>query len=216
MKKHELTLDILGFTVAVICAAVFRWEARDVIWGLWVSSLCVGYAYIVTAVAAPVVRAKGIERVVVALGGLFMLAFFTFHFGMFHFVHGVFLNTFFPLVPKGKGFPNIFAMLGAALASYWGIVAASFISRVSEFPFRGDGLNPKDKMMKPYANVIRMHILIFVFAGLHAARLQRFALFPILAFYFVPWGALIKYFKAKREARRKAAASDEARDGGAA
>jgi len=41
---------------------------------------------------------------------LFGLAFFTVHFGGFHFVHSVFLSVFFPLNPGGPvqhGFPNL-------------------------------------------------------------------------------------------------------------
>ena len=31
------------------------------------------------------------------VGGLFLLAFFTVHFGLFHFVHSMFVNQFFPI-----------------------------------------------------------------------------------------------------------------------
>ena len=35
------------------------------------------------------------------VGGLFLLGFFTLHFGGFHFVHSVFLNAFFPITECG-------------------------------------------------------------------------------------------------------------------
>ncbi|MFM1850517.1 MAG: hypothetical protein RIS54_201 [Verrucomicrobiota bacterium] len=42
---------------------------------------------------------------VIGAGVLSTLVFFTFHFGMFHFVHSVFLNHFFPIVKWNDGFP---------------------------------------------------------------------------------------------------------------
>ena len=35
-----------------------------------------------------------------------------------------------------------------------------------------------------------MHLLIFVFAGLHMADLSRLAIIPVLAAYFFPWKAM--------------------------
>ncbi len=36
-----------------------------------------------------------------------------------------------------------------------------------------------------------MHLLIFVFAGLHVAGLSRLAIYPVLAAYFFPWKAVL-------------------------
>jgi hypothetical protein len=44
-----------------------------------------------------------------------------------------------------------------------------------------------NSMIAPYANVIRMHVLIFVFAGLHIMNLGGLAVYPVLAAYFFPW-----------------------------
>jgi hypothetical protein len=123
-----------------------------------------------------------------------MLAFFTVHFGMFHFGYSVFLNLFFPLLDQeamsGSIRPaNLFAILGAALRLSWPLVLMTVISRLRSFPFSGVDLSSKDAFMTPYASVVKMHILIFVFAGLHAAGLSRLAIYPVLAFYFFPWGA---------------------------
>jgi len=199
MQKRDVVLDGLAFAVTVVLAAWLRWEAGDLIWGLWVSSLCVGYAYIVATIVMAVVQAEGVGRVVMGGAGLFMLAFFTVHFGMFHYVHSVFLNGFFPLVPKGQGFPKLPTVLATALRQYWPIVAATFVSRWTDFPFRKKvSLSGQDTMMKPYANVIRMHLLIFVFAGLHAAGLSSFAIYPVLIAYFFPWGALLRRVRGKQ------------------
>ncbi len=198
MTKRDVVLDGLAFAATVVLAAWLRWEAGDLIWGLWVSSLCVGYTYIVTTIVMSVVQAEGAARIAMAGGGLFMLAFFTVHFGMFHFVHSLFLNGFFPLVEEGEGFPNLAAILGTALRSYWPIVAATFVSRWTDFPFRQKiKLSGHATMMMPYANVIRMHLLIFVFAGLNAAGLSNYAIYPVLIAYFFPWGAMLRRVRGK-------------------
>jgi len=190
-----LARDLIAFVGTVAAVMFFDWKAKDVIWGLWICSLTFGYTTIVVTIFAPALRMGGVAGVALAVGGLFLLAFFTVHFGMFHFVHGVFLNSFFPLVGEGKGFPNGFLLIGSALTNYWPMVLATFISRFSDLPFGGGSVIGKGNanggaaFMKPYANVIRMHLLIFVFAGLHAARMSDLAIYPVLLFYFFPWSA---------------------------
>lgn len=193
--KKELVRDLIAFVGTVAAVMFFDWKAKDVIWGLWICSLSFGYTTIVVTIFAPAIRAGGGAGALMAFGGLFLLAFFTVHFGMFHFVHGVFLNSFFPLVGESKGFPSPLVLIGASLAAYWPMVLATFLSRFSDLPFDGKNvLMDKGKaggqaFMKPYANVIRMHLLIFVFAGLHAANLSDLAIYPVLLFYFFPWSA---------------------------
>jgi hypothetical protein len=200
----DAVLDVFAFAAMVVFASALRWQARDVIWGLWTSSLCVGYAYIVTSIVAGVLRVEGAGRILAALGGLGLLAFFTFHFGMFHFVHSMFLNGFFPLVEGDGGFPSILAILAKALESYWPLVAATVVSRLSDFR-PSDGLFGRDAFAKPYGNVVRMHVLIFVFAGLQAADLSRLAIYPVLALYFFPWGGFVRAIRRGQARRRETA-----------
>ena len=54
-------------------------------------------------------------------------------------------------------------------------------------------------MMAPYRNVVRLHLLIFFFAGAYAAKLNSFIIYAVVyAVYFFPWRLL---------RREKAAAS---------
>ncbi len=148
---------------------------------------------------------RGLARFVIGLPAcLFMLGFFTVHFGLFHFVHGLFLNGFFPLLRQGavgKGPEQVFGIVGAcareALVRYWAFVAASALSRVPTYvaAFRTtDG----SMMFTPYLNVIRMHVMIFVFAFLGAAGLQSYGLYPLLIVYFLPVGDLLAMVRARR------------------
>ncbi len=135
--------------------------------------------------------------------GIFMLAFFSVHFLGFHFVHSIFLNGFFPIIsnsPFGKNIGETgiyaFSLAGTALVNYWPFVLASVASRLNEFR---DAANPdgKNVLFKPYINVVKMHIMIFVFAGLGATGLAGYAMYPLLVLYFFPFRSIIGIFRKK-------------------
>ena len=200
-SRRRGLLDVAAFAGTVVLAATMHWQARDLVWALWVSSLVVGYATIVTTIVRGVREHWEGLSILALLGGLGLLAFFTFHFGMFHFVHSVFLNMFFPLYGDRTGFPNFARIFAVAIASYWPFVIASLISRLDDLDRGASTGGGGEQLSAPYKNVIRMHVLIFVFAGLHAAGLSRYAIYPVLAAYFFPWGAF-------RRTKRAAPSSD--------
>lgn len=226
----EAWLDLLAFTFGLGVAWWRQWQATDLIWSLWLSSLVVGYAIIVWSIFGPMVfigsqawlgrrELSGISvgpamlgGAAVVLGGVFLLAFFTFHFAMFHFVHSAFLQGFFPLTESEhvRGMPN-FEMYLEVLRRYWIFLPAAFVAERMTFRLqpaaeeetqdiavtaaaiearkrrnaRKSGMNG---MMAPYRNVVRMHLLIFFFAGAHFAHLDNFVVYAIVyAVYFFPW-----------------------------
>lgn len=263
--------DLASFAVMVTIASWQGWEAKELIWGLWISSLVIGYAFILISAlsiyftgnmpgepkmaGAPKVLKevrvlgmnvfvtiaaffifgpmRAVPWIVLLVNALFagatlyltygpakddssvirgvarrffaytpsvvfMLGFFTLHFGGFHFVHGMFLNTFFPIyegTPFGQSiggtFAFVFGIVQTAARSFWPFVLITAWSRLGDMKdsFRSEkGPN----MFHPYISVVKMHILIFVFAGLSAAGLQAWALYPVLFFYFFPAGTLLK------------------------
>ena len=272
MSKTNIIVDFAMFAATVFLAVWLGWDAKDLIWGLWISSLTLGYSFILAAALSMFFRdkipktdksgdekssRKGLESapplafnlivvvlaifvlgwgnsltwLVLLLSGIFfalslllqsddagllqktlwrfvtyapmaafIIAFFSIHFGGFHFVHGLFVNQFFPLVKGslfGNGAEDVFLGMGnvalTALERYWPFVIFSAVSRADDYRkafFAEGGPN----MMMPYANVIRMHLLIFVFAGLHMAQLHTYAVYPILLFYFFPFKELFRFF----------------------
>lgn len=208
---------MLAFAAGLATAWHFHWQTTDLVWSLWLSSLLVGYAMIIWNIFGPVFRiareakANGASLVeeaaltgISAIGGLFLLAFFTVHFGMFHYVHSVFLNSFFP-VTKSKGFPGA-ALYLEVFRRYWYFVplaalaerqafkrapastAADPSAKASTVNQRLAQLGKGDKMMEPYKNVIRMHLLIFFFVFVHIAGLDGFLIYAVVyAVYFFPW-----------------------------
>ena len=222
--------DGLAFLGGLGVAWVFHWEVRDLVWSLWLSSLVVGYAMIVWSIFRPAVafgvnvsRDPGFKLAqapvgtmalgagAYLIGGLFLLAFFTFHFGMFHFVHSVFLNSFFP-VESGwaRAIPGP-ALYWEVLHRYWWFLPAAAIAERAAFRVLPTKPEPPDisvkaadiaarkarktrtglgggDMMAPYKNVIRLHLLIFFFAGAHFMKLDSFVVYAVVyAVYFFPW-----------------------------
>ncbi len=195
--------DILAFAGTVVASIVLNWRTRELVWGLWLSSVVIGYALILYGIPMEVrvkaalphdpavpgwVRAGGL--VLSGFGALFLIAFFTVHFGGFHLVHGVFLNAFFPIGPKegdGSGFGYL-RYLPRTMAFSWPLVLGSVISSRDKFVEATTGhFNP----MSVYGNVIRMHLLIFVFAFTSALKLdQRWLYVVVLFFYFFPLRSL--------------------------
>ena len=198
--------DVLAFVLGLGVAWIAGWTTTDLVWSLWLSSFVVGYAMIAWTIMRPgidIVRGASRDREltrqllsehrgataiggsVLVLGGLFMLAFFTVHFGGFHYVHSQFLYTFFPLEggEAGRvGSAGMSTYLDVA-TRYWQFLPAAFLAERAGF-LRPPALTKDDlsvtaaaiaarkaanakkgaAMMAPYRNVLRMHGLIFFFA----------------------------------------------------
>lgn len=218
--------DALAFAGGLALAWFNHWETKDLVWSLWLSSLMVGYAMIVWSIFGGAVfigtKAWGDRAMLrgtpkgplaaggaaLLIGGLFLLAFFTVHFGMFHFVHSVFLNAFFPVEPGTRG-PST-ALYWQVLTVYWPFVLVAAVAERQAFRLepkteetsdvsvtveaiaarkaRNAKTGGMNGMMAPYKNVVRLHLLIFFFAFAHFARLDSFLVYAVVyAVYFFPW-----------------------------
>jgi hypothetical protein len=116
--------DIVAFALGLGLAWFLKWETRDLVWSLWLCSLVLGYLTLLTAIggaawigfaaldneeAPPGGRLKAMLVGLPAM--LFLMGFFSIHFGGFHAGHSVFLQQFFPVegMPKdgfGQAFMN--------------------------------------------------------------------------------------------------------------
>ena len=224
----------MAFVAGLALAWALGWRAGDLVWCLWLSSLSVGYALILWNIFHPVVPAwqnraliaetvaqkPGLSLIgvlVMLFGALFMLAFFTVHFGGFHFVHSVFLNAVFPVFPEqAEDFdiptPTLYLEV---LRRYGWFIPLAFIAERAAFArvlkrlnappdtavtveaiARRKAANAKgdnDPFFAPYKNVIRMHLLIFFFFGAAALQLDNFAIYVVVyVLYFFPWRLLRK------------------------
>ncbi len=102
--------DLLAFAAGIGIAYWAHWETKDLVWSLWLCSLGIGYLSFFTGIGSTLwlglaalrstkLQKKHFRASIVAgiAGGLFLLVFFSLHFGAFHAVHSVFLQQFFPI-----------------------------------------------------------------------------------------------------------------------
>jgi hypothetical protein len=225
--------DLVAFLVGLAVAWARGWNTTDLIWSLWLSSLVIGYALIVWAVAQPALELLGLgwqhraeveasftqhspKQVALLLaialvGALFYLAFFTTHFGFFHYIQSQLLLGLYPL---GDGFTTMnratfaevlrrysWALPSAFLARRYAFARRTFVPRPSDenasdaTPRRLDGKPlrrpesaAESRVFGPYLQVMRMHFVIILFGAVHAARRESFLVFAIIyAVYFFPW-----------------------------
>jgi hypothetical protein len=212
-------IDALAFVGGLAMAWFADWKTADLVWSLWLSSLVVGYAMIVWNLTTSLREfggnvLKDAHRGFAWMGGalllvagfLFGLAFFTVHFGGFHFVHSVFLSVFFPLVPGGTTSSDLLdlARYEEIFRRYWIFLPIAFLAERAAFvtqPVAEPDVSVKPKdikrrkkaaagalMIGPYKNVVRMHLLIFFFAFMHFVHLENFFVYAVVyAVYFFPW-----------------------------
>ena len=137
-----------------------------------------------------------------------MLAFFTIHFGGFHYGHSQFLISFFPMDLPGSGRSNSAGMSTyiEVARRYWPFLPSAFLAHRAAFLRKPLSLKPDlsagmlanrnsfgTLFSEPYRNVIRMHMLIFFFFFAHFARLENFAVYAVVyAVYFFPWRLIRK------------------------
>jgi len=200
--KSTIALDLSLFAGTFLAAWYFDWKTYDLVWGLWSSSLIVGYALIVTGIIANIVLAKSVTeesffwRLASWMGRLFsaafLLAFFSVHFGFFHIGHAAFLNALFPNPAIADRFANGPSLEGlrssarALLGDNWLFILASVISAHSAL---GKAIHQFEPMAS-YVNVVRMHLLIFFFVFASALKLEnRFLYAVVLLVYFFPFKA---------------------------
>ncbi|MBM4235923.1 MAG: hypothetical protein FJ152_05570 [Firmicutes bacterium] len=240
-----LVPNIIAFATSLAIAFFLKWEVRDLVWSLWFCSLVLGYLTLLSYLGAGayigllVIKHPDFERkkripalAIGTAGGLFLLTFFSIHFGGFHAVHSVFLQSFFPVdgLPTdgfGRAFINppllvlmafkyLFVPYGLFLIPtmiaernhvfkpfytlYTGfktpetIISPTFTSVAGKAKL---GRNPLGaSMLRPYVNVVRMHLLIFFFAISYALKIDSFIVYgAVYLIYFFPWSDIRILFK---------------------
>ena len=209
------------FSALLFCfgmAAVWLsgWELRDVVWGFWITSLAIGYLLILAGIGhigLHQFRNRGKPLRAVAAYMVFMVAFFTFHFGFFHWGQANFLAGFLGWPePSAVEFPAIFLLLPTLVADYWPIILAGLVFRVGDARALmreklGAATNAReaeralnDLMIFPYSGVLRLHIAIF---GLLAAGMLSLP-DPLLFVLAYAWFFLPFDFSPGRARKRKA------------
>lgn len=239
--------DAIAFVLGLGAAWYLKWEATDLVWSLWLSSLVLGYLTLLSALAggaficlrerrAATVPTQDTPCQRAGLGrAVFLLVFFSIHFCGFHAGHSILLQEFFPLeiLPDdgfGQAFinpPLLWWMVFTTLIVPYGIfllpailaerhhVFSPLIQAVRTAPpvavtdSRGDDGQPgrkvrpdplmHDAMTRPYLNVMRMHLLIFIFAFFGTLDVESFLAYAVVYFvYFLPWAEFTRLINKRR------------------
>jgi hypothetical protein len=201
--------NILGFIISILSAYYLNFQTIDVVWSLWISSLLFGYVVFFAYSITLFIKTKDAKK------SLIMLVFFSFHFMIFHLVHANVLSEFFPLsfdidnINPLKDFNvGIFTTLYENFIKpyAWFIFAIIIAEKDAIFkPFLTQNTD-KNFMFYPYKNVIKMHIMLFVFALAFKLEIDNFALLVVVYFvYFLPWNdikKLVVFYKNKSKLKK--------------
>jgi len=153
---------ILANLIPLYGVAFLGWEVFPVILLFWFENVVVGgYNILKIAMARPTDIGRWVGKV-------FMIPFFTFHYGMFTFVHGIFVLALFGAgvveVMDNPG-PKMFADAIAAAGVTWAAIAlitSHGFSFAYNYLGRGEYRQAtiENLMKQPYARVVVLHIVL--------------------------------------------------------
>jgi hypothetical protein len=173
-RQPSVIALVLANLVPVFGVLVLHWEVFPLMFLFWSENVIVGVFNVLKMIANQPSSPAGWA------GKLFMIPFFSVHYGMFTFVHGVFVVMLF-----GGGLNSMHGIPGAA--TFWdvmrenrlgwailGLAVSHGVSFVTNYIGKGEyqrvGLN--DLMSQPYGRIIVMHIAIlfggFLVMALHS------------------------------------------------
>ena len=182
----------------ILAVLTMGWGATPLVFLYWLENLIIGAVTLARMTATSVKDGPGGLVIMAFLGPFFFV-----HYGMFCFVHGVFVSVFANLsggIEDGFGFPTPFSLIDQALASGANmtlfvlvIIALQAFLFVQDFLWRGQYKNSEvqTEMMAPYGRIIVLHIGLF--AGAFAMVALGEPMIGILALIFLRalWGIIM-------------------------
>lgn len=199
----SLGVDLLP----IIAVFAFGWGAVPLVALYWLENLVIGVFAILRMIGTVAANAAN------AFGAVFMVPFFTVHYGGFCYGHGIFISMF----AGQDDFPSPEGLLrwalGTAPEMIWfvaAIVAVSLLYYVVDFFGRGEyrrtGLD--QEMASPYGRIVTLHVAIILGAGLAFGLGQPLLGVILLIFIRVVFGIIMTLRRRrKRDARVEAQAS---------
>jgi hypothetical protein len=193
-------VELLLFVASAAMAWFGRWQAGDLVWGLWLSSLVVGYGLLLTGISTPVLRgdpsgwgmgqdgppdrAQRAPSPALSPGRRWIVRLFELPVALF-LVSQLLLPA---RQPPPTGDLRVLAQdLRQVVITRWPFLVLSIISARDAFAQAAVAFTP----MTSYRNVLRMHLLIFFFAFAKIVHLDgRLVYLAVLFVYFYPWEAM--------------------------
>ena len=174
--KRWSSLGIIAANaVPIVCILLFGWPAAVLLILYWCENVAIGAVTILKIAGS----SMPLGRVGLFLSG-FLIPFFTVHYGLFCFVHGIFVLV---MTSIGGGVNRLAAFDPSPLGLYrfveglartepgffWSLMAIvgwQFFSFVTDWLAKGRyrDTNPIAQMFEPYGRIIVMHFTLFVAA----------------------------------------------------
>lgn len=191
----------------------FGWDATALVFLYWLENVIIGGVTLLRMLAASAGSGPlGVSSM------LFFGPFFTFHYGMFCFVHGIFLAAFASLAVAGTGdatFMDPAGLVRFALATgqymilfAGAIIALQLFLFLRDFIARGEFRNSDvpSEMAKPYGRIVLLHVALFVGFGVMIALGQPMLGVLGLIVLRALWGAYqshLRHMQPQRESPDK-------------
>lgn len=170
LKRLSSLGVIIANAVPIVCVILFGWPAGVLLLLYWCENVAIGAVNILKMAGSSL----GFGPVGVAVGA-FVIPFFTFHYGLFCFVHGVFVMLVGSL---GRGKAPDFEVSPAGLyrvvegmartepGFLWSLAAIAgwqLLSFVTDWLAKGRfrDTNPMVQMFEPYPRIIVLHLTLF-------------------------------------------------------
>ena len=158
LKDPSFVSLLLSNFATIAMALIFDWSLAIVLWIYWFQSVSIGIVNVfrillIKGSKFPEFKFGIFLKVMGVIGKLFTAAFFTVHFGLFHFVYAIFLATLFSAGITAYDFTYI-ALAGLLF----------FVSHLISFIIdEARGKEETDMgraMFRPYARIVPMHLTI--------------------------------------------------------
>lgn len=158
-----LAVDLLP----VIAVLVYGWGAVPLVALYWLENLVIGVFTIFRMLAT------SLANIAFLFACLFVVPFFFFHYGMFCFVHGIFVQAFADMADGTMDMdsPNPVRLIAWALGSGQGmvwfvtaIIGANFAVFLTDFIGKGQykETNPMAEMFAPYGRIVTLHVALIL------------------------------------------------------
>ena len=160
---HTRIFDYLALAVTAYIALAYNWNANELCWGFWISSLLTGWIVIVSSGLRMLLtnitkKSSSKIKILGCTGSVLLTIFVAFHFSMFHMIHGLLMSVFIRIQPEELFGPNglinsdLRLVVLQLIYAYWGIILGVLISR-RENIFSGDPKKNLEKIYNPcYSN----------------------------------------------------------------
>ena len=194
-----LAVDLLP----VFAVLVYGWGATPLVALYWLENLVVGLFTIFRMLAT------GLANAGFLLICLFVVPFFTVHYDMFCFVHGIFVPVFAGMASGqgDMGEPDPFGLvtwaLGSGQAMVWFVTAIVGINAViflTDFIGKGQyrETNPMAEMFSPYGRIVTLHVALILGAFIAIGTGQPLVGVLLLILLRVAFGVLMSARRRKK------------------